>query len=166
MQNIEIRKEKVEDAAEISELIRLAFEHDPMSDKRESELVQLMREDNALSISLVAVADGDVVGHIAFSQITINTEGRGWYGLAPLSVLPAKQNIGIGSKLVVEGLLQLKESGARGCVLLGEPGYYQRFGFKAHPELVLEGVPPEYFQALPLSFGIPSGTVHYHRAFG
>ena len=166
MWKIEIRNERQEDESDISELIRLAFENDPISDKRESEIVRLMRNDSALSISLVAVIDNVVVGHISFSKVNINNEYTGWYGLAPVAVLPKHQNAGIGSKLILEGLGQLNELDAKGCVLLGEPGYYKRFGFKPHSELILEGVPPEYFQALSLGTGIPSGVVKYHAAFG
>ena len=96
----------------------------------------------------------------------INNQFSGWYGLAPVSVLPSNQNQGIGSKLVKAGLLQLKQLDAKGCVLLGEPSYYKRFGFSPHSGLVLEGVPPEYFQALPFRSGIPKGSVKYHAAFG
>jgi putative acetyltransferase len=59
----------------------------------------------------------------------------------------------------------LRERGAQGCVLLGDPAYYRRFGFAPDPRLVLPGVPPEYFQALPFGDAVPAGTVAYHAAF-
>ncbi len=166
MSELSIRNERESDSARISEIITLAFENDPISNKREAEIVQLMRDDSALTISLVAETDGKVVGHIAFSKVTINDEFNDWYGLAPVSIEPKYQNKGIGSKLIKEGIKLLQNINAKGCVLLGEPGYYQRFGFEANQQLVLPGVPAEYFQALSFCDSIPSGTVKYHQAFG
>jgi predicted N-acetyltransferase YhbS len=80
-------------------------------------------------------------------------------------VLPDRQNAGIGSKLIREGLKQLKLSGARGCVVLGDPAYYQRFGFMPHPGLNYTDVPPEYFQALSFVGDLPTGSVAYHDGF-
>ncbi|KEX96141.1 GCN5 family acetyltransferase, partial [Brucella ceti B1/94] len=89
----------------------------------------------------------------------------GWYGLGPVSVLPARQGEGIGGKLIREGLAQLRGAGARGCVLLGDLGYYGRFGFKADARQKLPGVPPEYFQCLAFGPDMPQGDVAYHAAF-
>jgi putative acetyltransferase len=75
------------------------------------------------------------------------------------------QRRGIGSSLVQAGLQRLRETGAKGCVLVGAPSFYGRFGFKADPSLVLPNVPPEYFQVLALDQGTPSGTVAFHDAF-
>ena len=166
MSEINIRNERESDSARISEIITLAFENDPISDKREAEIVRLMREDSALTISLVAEIKDEVIGHIAFSKVTINDEFIDWYGLAPVSIDPKFQNKGIGSKLINEGIKLLKEMNAKGCVLLGEPDYYRHFGFKAYSQLILPGVPAEYFQALPLGDSIPSGIVKYHQSFG
>jgi predicted N-acetyltransferase YhbS len=80
-------------------------------------------------------------------------------------VLPEIQGQGVGSRLVREALARLHGSGARGCVLVGEPSYYGRFGFQAEPALVLPGVPPEYFQALPFTNEAPRGVVTFHAAF-
>jgi len=163
---ISIRNEKENDSERISEVITLAFENDPISDKREAEIVRLMREDSALSLSLVAETKDKIVGHIAFSKVTIDGEYIDWYGLAPISIDPEFQSRGIGTQLVNEGIKRLTEMNAKGCVLLGEPDYYGRFGFKANAQLMLPGVPAEYFQALPLCDSIPSGAVKYHQAFG
>jgi len=161
-----IRNERGSDSARISEIITLAFENDPISDKREAEIVRLMRDDSALTISLIAESKGEIVGHIAFSKVTMNDEFIDWYGLAPVSIDPKYQNKGIGSKLVNEGIKLLKEIDAKGCVLLGEPDFYGRFGFEANSQLILPCVPAEYFQALSFSDSIPSGIVKYHQAFG
>jgi putative acetyltransferase len=98
--------------------------------------------------------------------VTINGEDIGWYGLGPVSVLPELQKQGIGLKLIREGLSLIKEKGAKGCVLEGNPEYYQRFGFKAYPGLFYEGTPdPKYFMALPFYADVPEGKVEFHRAF-
>ena len=166
MSEISIRNEKESDCTKISEVITLAFKNDPHGDGREAEIVELMREDSALTISLVAEADNKTVGHIAFSKVTINDELIGWYGLAPVSVTQQYQNQGIGSRLIQKGLKLLQQLNANGCVLLGEPGYYQRFGFEPDVKLILPDVPAEYFQALSFNSSIPDGIVKYHQAFG
>ena len=119
-----------------------------------------------MSVSLVAEMDGKVVGHVAFSVVTINGEDKGWYGLGPVSVSPELQKQGIGSKLIREGLSLIREKGAKGCVLEGDPEYYQRFGFKTYPDLFYEGTPaPKYFMALPFYDEVPEGKVEFHQAF-
>jgi putative acetyltransferase len=128
-------------------------------------LVEKLRETGALSISLVAEVDGKVVGHIAFSPVSIQGEQSNWYGLAPVSVLPAYQRQGIGGMLIQAGLAELHKMGAAGCVLLGEPAYYGRLGFAPVEGLTLAGVPPEYFLTLPFSEEKIQGEVAYHKAF-
>ena len=156
MSEINIRNEKESDCASISDVITLAFKSDPHGDGREAEIVELMREDSALTISLVAEVDNKIVGHIAFSKVTVNDEFIDWYGLAPASVTPKYQNQGIGSQLIEEGLKLLQQLNAKGCVLLGDPDYYQRFGFTADERLILPDVPAEYFQALSFNGSIPT----------
>ncbi|MEC4630073.1 N-acetyltransferase, partial [Bacillus safensis] len=87
-----------------------------------------------------------LLGHVAVSPVTVSDGSTGWYGLGPISVLPARQGQGIGAALMRAAIDALRQQGARGCVLLGEPAYYGRFGFRAEPGLVLPGVPAEYFQ--------------------
>lgn len=118
-----------------------------------------------LTVSLVAEIDGRVVGHIALSPVTISDGAAGWYGLGPVSVLPDFQKQGIGKSLVNEGLSLLKEIGGQGCALVGDPSYYERFGFKNYPELVHEGIPQEVFLALPLTENVPKGIVLFHEGF-
>ena len=85
--------------------------------------------------------------------------------MGPVSVLPEFQKQGIGQSLVNEGLSLLKELGGRGCMLVGDPGYYTRFGFKNHPELIHEGIPQEVFLALPFGNDVPSGIALFHEGF-
>lgn len=161
-----IRPETKNDERDIANVIALAFADHPMSNGEEVGMVARLRDDDALTLSLVAVSDDAIVGHIAFSAVTIDGKFCGWYGLAPVSVSPQRQHQGVGSALINEGLAQLQQLGAKGCVLLGEPDYYGKFGFEAVADLVLAGVPPEYFQALSFGDHMPSGTVKYHAAFG
>ena len=88
-----------------------------------------------------------------------------WYGLGPVSVLPDYQNHGVGKALIEEGLSRLDEINAKGCCLVGHPGYYKKFGFKNVTDLVLEGVPQEVFFVLSLDGNIPRGEATFHDAF-
>lgn len=162
---INIRPEQESDITQIHNVIKSAFETISYSNQKEHFLVDALRETGALDLSLVAELNGEVVGHIAFSNVTINSNESSWYGLAPVSVHPEYQNQGIGSKLILEGLERVKELGAEGCVLLGEPGYYNRFGFQQNDQLTLKGIPPEYFLVQSFTTEIPSGTVQYHPLF-
>ena len=104
-------------------------------------IINALRAAGALTISLVAEVGGKVVGHIAFSPVTISDGSHDWYGVGPVSVLPEFQKQGIGKSLIQEGLSLLKAAGAKGCVLVGDPRYYERFGFRNLPDLILDGVP-------------------------
>ncbi|WP_371833391.1 GNAT family N-acetyltransferase [Ferirhizobium litorale] len=160
-----IRPEKPEDAAAIHRLTEIAFKDAPHSDGTEHLIVDRLRMAGALTLSLVAVEAGEVVGHVAFSPVQISSGEDGWYGLGPVSVLPALQRQGIGSALIRQGLSDLSVLGARGCVLLGNPGYYERFGFEADPNLTLADVPPEYFLRKAFSPVYAGGAVTYHPGF-
>jgi len=160
-----IRKEKGSDVEAISEVTKAAFENHPHSKQTEQFIVNALRAANALTISLVAEIDGKVVGHIAFSPVAISNGSQGWYGIGPVSVLPELQRQGIGKSLIQKGLSLLKGLGAKGCALVGEPEFYSRFGFRNYPDLILEGIPQEYFLALPFKKNTIKGTVAFHRAF-
>jgi len=165
MSSVIIRPECLGDECAIGEVIRQAFASHLHSSHTEHLIVRALREADALAISLVAEESGRVVGHIAFSVVTISDGSLGWFGLGPVSVLPSFQKQGIGRALIERGLSILRECAAAGCVLLGEPSFYGRFGFKNHPELVLSGVPQEFFLALPFGLVCPQGAVTYHAAF-
>lgn len=160
-----IRNEASDDIRAITEVTIAAFESLPISGHTEQFIVEALRAANALTVSLIAVIDGRVVGHIAFSPVALSDGTSNWYGLGPVSVLPAHQRKGIGKTLIVEGLARLKALHARGCCLVGHPEYYQKFGFKNEPGLGLDGVPPEVFFALSFDGYIPQGTVVFHEAF-
>ena len=162
---IVIRSETDADINAIAEVTLAAFGNLEISFHTEQFIVAALRAAKALTISLVAEAGGCVVGHIAFSPVTISDGTRDWYGLGPVSVLPEYQKQGIGKALIREGLSRLKAMNARGCCLVGHPEYYRKFGFKNVPGLVVEGVPPEVFFALSFEGHIPQGTVTFHEAF-
>lgn len=160
------RDEAHSDAAAISEVTALAFESMEISSHTEHYIVDALRAAGALPVSLVALVEGRVVGHIAFSPVTMSDGTEGWYGLGPVSVLPCFQGRGIGGALIREGLSRLEGLGALGCCLVGHPGYYSRFGFRNVSGLAHQGVPPEAFFVLPFHGVVPQGEVLFHPAFG
>jgi putative acetyltransferase len=163
--NVLIRSETAADVESIESVTATAFLHAEHTGHNEQFIVNALRAAGALSVSLVAQVDGQLVGHVAMSPVSISGHAGRWYGLAPVSVLPEFQRRGIGTRLVTQAMADLKRLDAEGCVVLGDPRYYGRFGFKAEPGLILEGVPAEYFQAISFAESLPSGTVTYHRAF-
>lgn len=159
---MQIIKERPGDVPAIWTLVRAAF----TGGGHESDIVERLRGENALTLSLVAIEQGEIVGHIAFSPIRVEGRDEGWLGLGPLAVRPDRQRSGIGSTLVRHGLALIEDMGASGCMLLGSPVYYGRFGFTAEPGLTLPGFPPHHFQCLP--FGeqkVPQGKAAFHTAF-
>jgi len=162
---LEIRDETPAEAAAIRHLTDTAFAGAEHASGTEGAIVDALRRTGALTLSLVAATDGEVVGHVAFSPVTIAGAACGWFGLGPVAVLPARQRAGIGAALIRAGLARLRIAGAAGCVVLGDPAYYPRFGFAPDPALRFEGVPPEYFMALAFSDTSPAGAVVYHPAF-
>jgi putative acetyltransferase len=164
-QHVVIREETNADVSAITEVTIAAFKTLESSNKTEQYIIEALRAAKALTVSLVAEVDGRVVGHIAFSPVTISDGSRNWYGLGPVSVLPDYQREGVGKALISEGLSRLQELNAQGCCLVGHPGYYQRFGFKNVPGLVHEGVPHEVFFALSFAGHAPQGSVTFHESF-
>lgn len=160
-----IRPETPQDIPAIRSVIETAFAGHAHRHGKEQALVDALRDAEVLSLSLVAEAHGEVVGHVGFSPITIDSQACGWYGLAPLAVAPGMQNQGIGRALVLDGLRRLRKSGAHGCVVLGEPDYYAHFGFHVSEDLRLEGVPPRYFMIQSFGSTVPHGRIDYHPAF-
>ncbi|WP_375691420.1 GNAT family N-acetyltransferase [Pseudooceanicola sp. LIPI14-2-Ac024] len=159
-----IRPEAAADAAAIRALTDAAFAGAPHSDGTEGAIVDRLRAENALSLSLVAETGREIVGHVAFSPVTVGN-AAGWYGLGPVSVRPDLQGTGIGSAMIRDGLDRLRAVGAPGCVVLGDPGYYGRFGFVPQNGLTFGGKASPYFNALPFGAEPPSGDAVYHAAF-
>jgi putative acetyltransferase len=162
--NAFIRPEQLDDAAAVGDVLRSAF-----PTEQEAQLVDRLRRNHQLLISLVAEVDGMIAGHIALSAIKIDgTTNSAGVGLAPLSVRPEFQRRGIGAQLVRESLDACKHAGIEFVVVLGAPEYYQRFGFR---NASLFGLENEYgagdaFMALSLKHGsITAGLVRYAPEF-
>jgi putative acetyltransferase len=164
-----IRPETAADAPAIRSLTEAAFKGAEHSSGTEGAIVDALRQADALTLSLVAEKDGAIVGHVAFSPVSIagedESEDGGWFGLGPVSVAPERQRGGVGTALIEEGLRLLKGRGAKGCVVLGDPAYYARFGFTSDHALRYGDVPPQYFQSIVFAGPAPSGEVTYHSAF-
>jgi putative acetyltransferase len=165
-----IRPETPADYAAIRNINIAAFANQPYSQQTEHLIVEELRKAGALSVSLVAEIDRDdgsrqVVGHIAFSPAKIDGRDCGSLIAGPLAVLPERQRQGIGSALMNAGLDAIRKLGVNGCVLVGHPEYYGRFGFRHEPSLTMEGVPPEVFFCLPFTGPVPHGRVTCHEAF-
>ena len=163
--DIIIRRETSADVPAITEVTVAAFKILEISNQTEQFIISALRAADALTVSLVAELDGRVVGHVAFSPVTISDGSQDWYGLGPVSVLPNHQRQGIGSMLIREGLSLLKDLNAQGCCLVGHPDYYRRFGFRNISGLNHEGVPQEVFLALPFCEDPPQGIVVFHDGF-
>ena len=163
---MDIRDERHADIPIIGALITDAFASVAHSNGAEAQIVDHLRDADALTLSLVAVEDEVVLGHVAFSPVTVDGRDIGWFGLAPVAVRPDRQGCGLGDALVRAGLARLIAQGAKGCVVLGNPQYYGRFGFAVALRLTYVGAPTRYFQALGFGAAPPVGEVAYHAAFG
>lgn len=160
---ITICKEEPKHLDQVRAIVSAAF-----PTEAESKLVDALRANSEAIISLVAVNDAEVLGHIMFSPVTTTPPGsaRG-IGLAPVAVRPDVQSQGIGSQLIGEGLRRCKELGYDYCVVLGNPEYYQRFGFRKASD---EGIQNEYgeddaFMWIPFSDCAVKGLVQYAAEF-
>lgn len=165
--SISIRPETPADVAPIHDLTDAAFAN---STAHEALIVSSLRAASSLTLSLVAVdlSSSRIIGHVAFSPISITpATTKTWLGLGPISVAPDRQRQGVGRRLIEEGLARIKEmEDVQGCVLLGSPEFYGRFGFEAGRGLVLKGVEEKYFMSLLLDGGeCPQGEVKFHEAF-
>ncbi len=153
-----LREEAAADIAAIAAVNRAAFGRPD-----EAALVDALRAANRLTLSLVAIADDEVVGHIAFSPVTI-TGARGTVaalGLAPMAVTPGWQRRGVGVRLITDSLERLRDAGHRAVVVLGHPDYYPGFGFTPASRLGLRWehpAPDEAFMALELVTGGLAGV--------
>ncbi|EKS7767018.1 N-acetyltransferase [Edwardsiella piscicida] len=166
-----IREEKKQDINHIERLTLLAFtghpHHEPGSSPNEHMIINRLRDAEAMTLSLVAEDDSGIIGHLAYSSVKIDGITTRWHALAPISVSPSRQRQGIGSKMIEQSILLLKERNIDGLVVLGDPEYYSRFGFHHNHRFIVEGVPAKYFlaQSLININQLPSGIVTFHKAF-
>lgn len=147
--------------AVVTEAMRLL----PQSSGTEAAIVERLRREKSLCLSLVAQAGGEVVGYLAASDARIGTSS-GWGLIGPVAVLPMHHRQGIGSALMNEAIGRLKAADYQGATLVGDPGYYSRFGFRSFTGLRAGDCPPRFVQALPFGTGEPKGELIHHAAFG
>jgi putative acetyltransferase len=162
---VQIRNEEPCDQEAIHQLTERAFASAPYSDGTEAQIVRLLREHGDLTISLVAEEDGQIVGHVAFSPVTIDGRHEGWFGLGPISVEPARQRQGIGRSLIERGLGLLRGRHAHGCALIGSPDYYRRVGFRSEGRLSYGLLDSVYVQWIAFDGRLPSGELKFAPAF-
>lgn len=159
-----IRDETIGDIPAIGRLVTEAFLMLAQATGSEAGIVEKLRAEGALALSLVAEEEGQVIGYLAASAARIGAQD-GWGLIGPLAVLPSRHRQGIGTALMTEALRRLRAT-SRGAALVGDPAYYSRFGFRAFPGLGVPGCPPEAVQALPFDDSRPCGQLIHHPAFG
>ncbi len=146
-------------------MTEIAFRDMPYADGDEQDVIERLRTAGALTLSLVAVLDRKIVGHIAFSPASVSDSTHPWFALGPVSVLPTHQRQGVGSALIERGLSEIRELGALGCILTGNPEYYRRFGFELSPQNVPENEPEDFFMLKLFTATKPMGAFQFHEAF-
>jgi putative acetyltransferase len=165
----DVRFETPDDAAGVRTVVELAFGR-----PEEADLVDALRKNSPFTLSLVAIDDARVVGHILFSPVTVVSADSSFeaIGLAPMAVLPERQNEGIGAALVRAGLDECRQRGETIVFVLGHPDYYPRFGFRPTRPFGIGceyDVPEEVFMVAELEPGAlagRTGTVRYRPEFG
>ena len=165
MANIVIRDQTEADFAAVHDLVIAAFKTAPYACGREPFLMDALWRTGAATVALVAEDAGVIVGQVAFSKVKVGGADVGWHGCGPLSVLPERHKQGVGGALMRAGLKRLRALGGRGCVLVGNPEYYSRFGFRNTDAMREPGVPPEVFMALLFAGDMPRGDVEFDKAF-
>lgn len=162
-----IRLEIPEDIPDITRINNQAFQQ-----TNEGQLIERIRISGSKYLSLVAINNSKIVGHIFFSPATIDGADIPGMALGPMAVLPKFQKKGIGSQLIREGLKRLKEANYQFVIVLGHPDYYPKFGFKAASTFGLkcqwENIPDNVFMAILLdktSTEKLKGIVRYHKEF-
>ncbi len=164
---MKIRKETAADIEAVFEINRSAF-----PTEEEAQLVNRLRETASPLISLVAEGEQEIIGHILFTPVTLDSDTNLFLmGLAPMAVNPARQNKGIGTLLARAGIEECRALGAAGLVVLGHPKYYPRFGFSPSANFGIKSKydgAPEVFMVLELSaevFAGKAGVISYHSSF-
>lgn len=161
---VQIRDETAADIPAIGPLITQALRLLAQATGTEAGIVEKLRADGALILSLVAEENGSIIGYLAASAARIGPQ-KDWGLIGPLVVLPSRHRQGIGTALMAQALRRLQTT-FQGAALVGDPAYYGRFGFRPYPGLCVTGCPPEVVMALPFHGAVPRGEVMHHPAFG
>ncbi|MBB3918174.1 putative amidohydrolase/putative N-acetyltransferase YhbS [Rhizobium fabae] len=160
-----IRSETPADVDAIHDLTTTAFTPMPYSEGTEAEIIRRLRLSGDLTISLVAEEAGEILGHVAYSAVTIDGVHDGWFGLGPISVKPERQRRGIGRALIARGLELLREMGASGCALIGNPDVYGGAGFSSDGQLTYHDLETRLVQRIVFRGPAPSGMLRFAPAF-
>ena len=160
-----IRYEAPDDFDAIHDLTSTAFKPMPYSNGTEAEIIRRLRAAGDLTISLVVEEGGEILGHVAFSPVTIDGAHGGWFGLGPISVKPERQRQGIGMALITKGLELLNAMGASGCALIGNPDIYSRVGFSSDGQLKYLDLDTRLVQRIVFRGSPPGGTLQFAPAF-
>lgn len=160
-----LREERPGDEAAIHDLVRRAFIGRPYADGDEQEVVDRLRADGDLLLSLVAEQDGKIIGQITYSPAVLVNGDQDWVVLGPVAVDPDNQGRGIGRALIEEGEAMMRGRGMAGITVLGNPAIYGRFGFAQNTPMWLAGELGWAFQVKSLSGPIPATEQRYVRAF-
>lgn len=160
-----IRDQIAADFDAVHRLVIVAFKTQPHASGTEQFLMDALWTTDTVTVALVADDAGAIVGQAAFSKVMVDGEDIGWHGCGPVAVLPERHKQGIGSALMRAGLERLRALGSKGCVVVGDPAYYTRFGFANTDAMFMPEVPPEYFMALSFGSEIPKGRVKFDPVF-
>lgn len=162
---MEIRAEREADCPRIYQLIQSAFADKDFSSGTEGPIVEALRRHGDLTVSLVATRADNIIGHIAFSPARIGEDSESIFALGPVAAEPTLRHQGIGTALINAGLKQIRDLNARACVLVGDPNYYHRFGFKGDCGLRSGDLPPSVVQALVWGDVLLEGEISFAPAF-
>jgi putative acetyltransferase len=166
-----IRPAQDDDLDTVAALHRAAFSASPMGHRGEAELVWALHAEGDVVASLLAERDGEFLGHVMFSSMYVEADGKPLRAaaLAPLAVRPDEQRNGIGAALIRAGLTRLRDEGVQISFVLGHAVYYPRFGYR--PDLAMPYISPfggPHFMAVHLDSGLAlpqRGRADYAPAF-
>lgn len=165
MTGYSIREEQPGDEAAIRAMVTRAFIGHPYSDGDEQDVIDRLRADGDLLLSLVAQKDGMIIGQITYSPALLENGDKDWVVLGPVAVDPAYQGKGIGRALIAAGEAAMRARGAKGITVLGDPAIYARFGFAPDTPMWIAGELGWAFQVKSLGPAIPATEQRYVRAF-
>lgn len=160
-----VRPERQHDAAAIRNVQYNAFNDHPYAYKDEYKIVDALRKNDALTLSLVAEDYGTgIVGQLTVSPVLINGHNKGWFYIGPVGVLPEHQRKGIGTLLIRQAVCAMYTQRANGLISLGDPKFFTKLGFRNDSRITFKNIQPEHIVLLPLGKSVPEGAVALHSA--